>query len=381
MNPALNILPAGVLLYDRILSGDYRFGGQASSPLQKWEMQDRSYLVRAIKAGMRASPVMRVDNVAQYFFADEDKDWSIDDFPCLLPPFQSAWLEYTHPILAQFGHSTHRVGVWMETRRHETLAELRELSNQTMWNWHDNPLKSQEHSVPTGLRAEATAIFEQSLRGDFVDEARHFYSVRLVLCGDFHVNGKALWSPFFVAGMFLNHEGARCSDHFQIMSFLGGRPDEEEHKNPLAPVNRSLNGYYTRLTVGLLYPFFLALTFCHCKNIELAQRAPAPKLAKSYAKRHKGHALSPFHEIAIEPVRRILEGEGKQTRVGLQKALHITRGHFKHYSAEKPLFGRVTGTVWCPSHTRGNREKGEVKKRYTVLRDPVLPVRAEEVMA
>lgn len=33
---------------------------------------------------------------------------------------------------------------------------------------------------------------------------------------------------------------------------------------------------------------------------------------------------------------------------------HTVRGHFRYYSPEKPLFGRVSGYVWVPPHERGD---------------------------
>lgn len=43
---------------------------------------------------------------------------------------------------------------------------------------------------------------------------------------------------------------------------------------------------------------------------------------------------------------------------------HLVRGHFKHYTAEAPLFGKYTGTYYWPPHVRGNIENGAVVKDY-----------------
>ena len=47
-----------------------------------------------------------------------------------------------------------------------------------------------------------------------------------------------------------------------------------------------------------------------------------------------------------------------------ERARHIVRGHFKHYSEDAPLFGHTTGNVWCPAHERGSEDAGTVEKEY-----------------
>jgi hypothetical protein len=46
--------------------------------------------------------------------------------------------------------------------------------------------------------------------------------------------------------------------------------------------------------------------------------------------------------------------------------IHLCRGHFKTYTAERPLLGRFTGTYWWQPAVRGNAEKGVVEKEYEV---------------
>lgn len=45
-------------------------------------------------------------------------------------------------------------------------------------------------------------------------------------------------------------------------------------------------------------------------------------------------------------------------------ALHLCSGHFKTYTEEAPLFGKIVGRWWWHSHTRGNKIHGEVIKDY-----------------
>ena len=48
--------------------------------------------------------------------------------------------------------------------------------------------------------------------------------------------------------------------------------------------------------------------------------------------------------------------------------LHSCRGHFRTYTPEHGLFGKVAGTFWIPPHMRGNADHGVVVKDYEVTR-------------
>lgn len=71
-----------------------------------------------------------------------------------------------------------------------------------------------------------------------------------------------------------------------------------------------------------------------------------------------------FKTLAIDGVSIRHEGGGQAT--GDELRHHVCRGHFKTYTADAPLFGRYVGRVWCPAHTRGKKERGEVIKKYIV---------------
>jgi hypothetical protein len=46
--------------------------------------------------------------------------------------------------------------------------------------------------------------------------------------------------------------------------------------------------------------------------------------------------------------------------------IHFQLGHFKTYTAEKPLFGHITGRFWWQPHVRGKNKDGIVMKDYVV---------------
>lgn len=112
---------------------------------------------------------------------------------------------------------------------------------------------------------------------------------------------------------------------------------------------------------------FLTVSFLHCKNVTLIPHAPDPALARRCSER--GNPLPvKYHTIRIEPMKEVLRKEGRIEKVGLERALHICRGHFAHYQQDGPgLFGRgIHGDFWIPQHARGTEKRGVVIANYVV---------------
>ena len=106
-----------------------------------------------------------------------------------------------------------------------------------------------------------------------------------------------------------------------------------------------------------------ACAFTHCKNVTSVEHRPPPKVA---AKRRKaGKPTHTYRTIVIDPTQE-QKHSGRSGTTGSQKSLHICRGHFAHYTPEKPLFGKLVGTYSRPMHARGNRQHGRVTKDYSV---------------
>jgi hypothetical protein len=102
-------------------------------------------------------------------------------------------------------------------------------------------------------------------------------------------------------------------------------------------------------------PALLAISFLHCKNVQLVDHAVDRKLAKRYRERHGGTAPTGYKTLVIEPLKAILRGEGRAHEHGLAKAMHICCGHFKDYREGRGLFGKYKQLVWRPSVVRGTK--------------------------
>ncbi len=129
-------------------------------------------------------------------------------------------------------------------------------------------------------------------------------------------------------------------------------------------------------TLFSVHPTLLTLSFMHCKNVEsheVERPAGAGKKGKGRARRRRPR--KPYYLLDIDPMRAVLRHEGQVETVGLERALHICRGHFATYSEERPLFGKLAGTYWRAQHVRGRAAAGTVEKGYTV--HPSRPVQGE----
>ena len=120
--------------------------------------------------------------------------------------------------------------------------------------------------------------------------------------------------------------------------------------------------------MDVLTTLFHALSFLNCKNVKQAKIEPNPKLSKRWRKR-TGNPLSRYHVLTVGKTYNAKD-EGVDTHregsEGHRKAQHITRGHFRTYTPDKPLFGKWHGTLWVSAHVRGSKEEGVVTKDYKI---------------
>lgn len=126
-------------------------------------------------------------------------------------------------------------------------------------------------------------------------------------------------------------------------------------------------GDMIHVAMDMLAPLSLALTFMHCKGVSLVDNIPpAPLQKKHLKKRRNAQPLVTYKTILIQSAMRVLKDEGHIDQHGMAKALHICRGHFKHFAEDRPLFGKLSGTFWWPSHIRGSENAGVAIRDYRV---------------
>ena len=107
-----------------------------------------------------------------------------------------------------------------------------------------------------------------------------------------------------------------------------------------------------------------------CKNVNLTPVDPPEKLNKKRIKNGK-HPLYRYHVLTVDLDKgRKQSGVGRGANLGTMP-VHLCRGHFKEYTDEKPLFGRVTGRFWWQPYARGKAENGVVMKDYEIKKSNV----------
>lgn len=102
-----------------------------------------------------------------------------------------------------------------------------------------------------------------------------------------------------------------------------------------------------------------------CKNI-ITKNVSAPSKLNKKRKKSGKHPLYEYKTLHI-----MLPGKSQKTTPidcenGHCQRLHLCRGHFKEYTKDKPLFGRLVGRYWWQPHARGDKAYGEIKKDYVV---------------
>lgn len=112
----------------------------------------------------------------------------------------------------------------------------------------------------------------------------------------------------------------------------------------------------------MLAPLLFALTMLHCKNVKLV---PTERKRPPRHERHTYLSTLEHHTIVVSSMSKKANGPSIGSGPG-QHRLHGVRGHFKTYTADAPLFGRLVGMYWWDSHEAGSPELGIITSDYKV---------------
>ena len=109
-------------------------------------------------------------------------------------------------------------------------------------------------------------------------------------------------------------------------------------------------------TVGML----------HCRNI--GTEVVTPRRSESHKMEQRyGLPMTRYHILKVTG-----KGSAAGTLIGapgagVPKSLHWCRGHFKTYTDDAPLMGKLTGTFYWGAQARGRASRGVVTKDYEVM--------------
>jgi hypothetical protein len=252
-------------------------------------------------------PVLLLDNVADYYYVGTGQEyWDLrNDFPNLAPPYDLFWTEHR---LTRHIHS-------------DVKGEI-----------------DTSHMLGKQACMGALFIVFDALQTPGLPEgARWAYAADVFIQYDFHKGDRA-FGPHGSMVLSIDEQG-RIVGVPAMRSFA---PSEDD------AVIKSLMTW--------LHPSLLGISFMHCKNVVVQEeRMPKPLAKKHHAK--TGRWPTSYRTLVIEPLKQILKKEGRSGEVGLAKAMHICRGHFKDYREGRGLFGKYHQLVWQPSVVRGTKGK------------------------
>ena len=328
---------------------------------------------------LRRATVISADQVTEYYYALNDKEvWSMRDFPNLAPPFQNFFIETkraTKINSSQWGTREWFQPATAEMMRHEGASERVIEAYQKRCAEEDG--KDYRRPVQWGLHMRV--ISDKKMINNFSNHQftdMELLDVKWMVYGqlyvDWHRRDETVAFPIWDYIFGIRANGSICETEAEPDAAIGiDGPSPEYRKVAIRGTSLMADGDRTQFFRTLraemqnhMNPLFLAVTFMHCKNVEVKQGNPDRKFAKRSAER--GRPLCTYKIIDIVPLKRMLRSEGTNEKTGIKMALHRCRGHFKTYTEDKPLLGRATGTFFWAEQLRGSKQKGVIASDYNV---------------
>ena len=289
-----------------------------------------SYLNELVAKGyfpkdFKVEGVFDITNVAEYVYNLKKEVYDFfSDVICFIPPFGRTWFEMTYPA---YSYSDDR-----------------------------DPVR-----LPAGQSSGFLCDYQKREDSFFITvNIFHEYFKKIIT----KVGTMNEWAGFF-----------------NVLTDKFGRPIEIRNDKGevvmLGGLNQGLINFYQRLAeasgkqrlfstdcgMGTQGVVITALNFLHCRNVK-SRECQYPRKTIKKAIRSGRPYFEKYYTLEIGSIKEKLNKEGKAEEVGLRKAFHICRGHFKTYTDEKPLFGKHVGVFWCPDHTKGDLEIGRIEKHY-----------------
>lgn len=329
------------------------------------------YLEEIIRPVWRRLPdavVVDASNVCEFVHVGTSKgSFGPEDFPSVVPPFPLLWIETKAPpvsvvddVAYPWDNKWHGAQ-WGALFQTDDLNELDDDKRVDTLNvildwWRSQPIQDIE-TVPDAMRADMT----------YHDFNNHYdiEQIRWTVRADIFVRfgGRHLpKGPLLQMWLLVNRDGSITKDIDTGSPAMWNALPGIENANPdIADFINRANGMFH----AWFDPLLLTISFMNCRNVTRTETYPKRHDVRE-AKRRGVPLPTKYYTLQIEPMRNALSGEGGMKANGFKKALHICRGHFSHYSEDKPLFGKYSGQFWIPSHVRGSAESGKVVKDYSV---------------
>lgn len=294
-----------------------------------------------VQSAIAGAQVFRIDNVDHFFWEHCDKYRDNGGFPNYAPPFDNYFMYCDETAMTnedgrryRDSFPKYRYGLWFLATPVEDALDDFAIEWFTDGGTNRLILKKQ------GVKWRVFVVFFASYgKNDIVVPCLYQYLV---------------------------NEDGTLSD-FGWDSRCDARIAEKVARAYRVPVEKAHDSLF-ELGMGHMATCHLATSLLHCKNVATVDAEPTPKeryVMQEYERKTRQPAAK-WKVLSIEPMVRTLRTQGAIERNGLNKALHICRGHFKDFSQGNGLFGKNKGLYWWDQHMRGDESAGLVIKDYNI---------------
>jgi hypothetical protein len=286
---------------------------------------------------------------SEIYWQGKQDYYSLDsDFGPLNPPYENLWMEWTIPARVLVG------GNWREVEQTTWAANVTtkplEISDFDEWSirkWFDM-------MRPKGLIKKEPTDDEYKEIAELV-QARGLDSFAPAGVGNLVVSIDLFFSSHTAENVFLIPVRKTIQLNPKTGSYVAGSCFDLSPESATESQRSYLHGIVDA------NPVWLALQLINCRNVKTALQGSV--FNRSSAEKRRGEPVIKYHTI-------VLPGTKTEARIGKRQpkqdvlALHKVRGHFKTFTAERPLMGRHVGTYWWGWQVRGNPDNGIVISDY-----------------
>jgi hypothetical protein len=298
---------------------------------------------------VRHATCVVLDNVAKFYAENAKTDWDIMELPNWAPPWTLSFMEWDHPrrwYMKNGWHESEEVGQYGMT-----VASLRHphgVQDSKAWR-----------TIITGYAGsgsvEMTGDYTSRIEPLLAKASWTLFCDHWLTCLGAPIYGAPVWMGIYT--IILADESGKCLGTFDT------GPGHASWSEKAAAEAATGHGDDPTGLASSAHILGLGYSFCHCKNVVTSHIQF--NRSETWHRKQKIPKLK-FQTLEINPMQEVLKTEGGIEANGVQRAMHICRGHFAHYTEQKPLFGKHHGDFWIPQHVRGKKELGEVVKDYAI---------------
>lgn len=304
-----------------------------------------------------------VTQAAQWWLRDDERtDYPWSAYSCVVPPYESLWMEFVYPSQVRDR------GVMRDVPRflfglglHLRSIEIDDETAESIRGHHNEFL-----STAISQYLPRTPMKHHGKLDDSDTAARWLVIGHSFMSSRNRVLPSNLWA------MTLDTNGkfacvVSVPLPWTIMALAAGLSIETAREMFFALPEQQKATAMDAMRTGEEQPFMFCLALIHCRNVEVVDRpAPPAPILKQRAK--KGIPYIQYKTLEVMPLRKVYQNGQRKNGEPEPKALHFVRGHFKDFTA-KGLFGKYKGVYWWDSAVRGDVAKGIIDKDYKVSHD------------